>query len=220
LVVLEGQRIDVILGMNWMKKHKAVLNITALTVHLETPAHGSVVLQLPSPTTIALTLHHTAAQNLEDIPVACEFSDVIPKDLSGMPPNRDVQFIIELQPDMAPISKRSYKMTPKELAELKIHLNELSGKSYIRPSSSPWGCLALFMKKDQSLRLCVDYQSLNAVTVKNKYLLPHIDILFDQFAGAKVFSKVIFVRVIIKSRPIWKTSPKPSSLPGTSCMSI
>jgi hypothetical protein len=203
-----------------MKKYKAVLNITALTVHLETPAHGSVVLQLPSPTTIASTLHHTAAQNLEDIPVACEFSDVIPKDLSGMPPNRDVQFIIELQPDMAPISKRSYKMTPKELAELKIHLNELSGKSYIRPSSSPWGCLALFMKKDQSLRLCVDYQSLNAVTVKNKYLLPHIDILFDQFAGAKVFSKVIFVRVIIKSRPIWKTSPKPSSLPGTSCMSI
>jgi hypothetical protein len=221
LVVLEGQRIDVILGMNWMKKHKAVLNITALTMHLETPAHGSVVLQLPSPTTIASTLHHTAAQNLEDIPVACEFLNVIPKDLSGMPPNQDVQFIIELQPDMAPISKRSYKMTPKELAELKIHLNELSGKGYIRPNSSPWGCLALFVKKkDQSLRLCVDYQPLNAVTVKNKYLLPHINILFDQFAGAKVFSKVIFVRVIIKSRPIWKTSPKLSSLPGTGCMSI
>jgi hypothetical protein len=82
-------------------------------------------------------------------------------------------------------------MTPKELAELKVQLNELLDKGYIRPSSSPWGCLALFVKKkDQSLRLCVDYRPLNAVTVKNKYPLPRIDILFDQLAGAKVFSKV------------------------------
>jgi hypothetical protein len=67
--------------MNWMKKHKAVLNIAARTVHLETPAHGSVVLQLPSPTSIASALHHTAAQNLEDIPVAYEFPDIFPEDL-------------------------------------------------------------------------------------------------------------------------------------------
>jgi hypothetical protein len=96
LVVLEGQGIDAILGMNWMKKHKVVLNIAARTVHLETPAHGSVVLQLPSPTSIASTLHHTAAQNLEDIPVACEFSDVFPEDLPDMPPDQVVEFIIEL----------------------------------------------------------------------------------------------------------------------------
>jgi hypothetical protein len=82
-------------------------------------------------------------------------------------------------------------MTSKELAELKVQLNELLNKGYIRPSSSPWCCPALFVKKkDQSLRLCVDYWYLNVVTVKNKYLLPHIDILFDQLAGAKVFSKV------------------------------
>jgi hypothetical protein len=82
-------------------------------------------------------------------------------------------------------------MTPKELAELKVQLNELLDKGYIRPSSSPWGCLALFVKKkDQSLRLCVDYRPLNAVTIKNKYPLPRINILFDQLAGAKVFSKV------------------------------
>jgi hypothetical protein len=82
-------------------------------------------------------------------------------------------------------------MTPKELAELKVQLNELLDTGYIRPSSSPWGCLALFMKKkDQSLRLCVDYRLLNVVTVKNKYSLPRIDILFDQLAGAKVFSMV------------------------------
>jgi hypothetical protein len=82
-------------------------------------------------------------------------------------------------------------MTPKELAELKVQLNELLDKEYIHPSSSPWGCLALFVKKkDQSLRLCVDYRPLNVVTIKNKYPLPRIDIFFDQLAGAKVFSKV------------------------------
>jgi hypothetical protein len=74
---------------------------------------------------------------------------------------------------------------------LKVQSNELLDKGYIHPSSSSWGCPALFVKKkDQSLRLCVDYRPLNAVTVKNKYLLSHIDILFDQLAGAKVFSKV------------------------------
>jgi hypothetical protein len=82
-------------------------------------------------------------------------------------------------------------MTPKELTELKVQLNELLDKGYIHPSSSPWGCPALFVKKkNQSLTLSVDYQPLNVITVKNKYPLPHIDILFDQLAGAKVFSKV------------------------------
>jgi hypothetical protein len=191
LIVLDGQGIDLILGTSWMKELKALLDIATCTVHLESPAHGSVVLQLPSPTSIASALHHTAAQNLEDIPVAYEFPDVFPEDLSGMPPDRDVEFIIELQPGMAPISRRSYKMTPKQLAELKVQLNELLDIGYICPSSSPWGCPALFVKKkDQSLRLCVDYRPLNAVTVKNKYPLPHINILFDQLAGARVFSKV------------------------------
>jgi hypothetical protein len=108
-----------------------------------------------------------------------------------MPPNREVEFIIELQSGTAPISRRPYKMTPKELAELKVQLNELLNKGYIRPSSFPWACSALFVKKkDQSLRLCVDYRHLNAVTIKNKYPLPRIDILFEQIAGANVFSKV------------------------------
>jgi hypothetical protein len=82
-------------------------------------------------------------------------------------------------------------MPPNELAELKIQLQELLDKGYIRPSSSPWGCPALFVnKKDKTLWLCVDYQPLNAMTIKNKYLLPHIDLLFDQLVGAKVFSKI------------------------------
>jgi hypothetical protein len=146
---------------------------------------------LSLPSAVPPSVHHTAAQNVEDILVACEFPNVFSKELSGMPPDQDVEFIIELQPGMTPISRRPYKMTHKELAELKVQLNKLLDKGYIRPSSSPWGCLALFVKKkDQSLRLCVDYRPLNVVTIKNKYPLPRIDILFDQFAGAKVFSNV------------------------------
>jgi hypothetical protein len=191
LIILDNQGIDVILGMSWMKENKAVLDIAVRTVHLGSSTHDSVSLRLPSPTSIASMLHHTTAQNLEDILVACEFPDVFPEDLLGMPLDQDVEFVIELQPGTAPISRRPYKMTPKKLAELKVQLNELLDKGYIRPSSSPWGCPALFVKKkDQSLRLCVDYRLLNGVTIKNKYPLPHIDILVDQLTGAKVFSKV------------------------------
>jgi hypothetical protein len=87
--------------------------------------------------------------------------------------------------------QQPYRMPPNELAELKIQLQDLLDKGYIRPSASPWGCSALFVKKkDDSLRLCVDYRPLNTVTIKNKYPLPRIDILFDQLAGAKVFSKI------------------------------
>jgi hypothetical protein len=123
--------------------------------------------------------------------VTCEFSDVFPEDLPSMLLDQDVEFTIELQPSTTPISRWLYKMTPNELAELKVQLNELLDKGYIRLSSSPWGCPTLFVKKkDQSLRLYVDYRPLNIVTVKNKYPLPRIDILFDQLASAKVFSKV------------------------------
>jgi hypothetical protein len=116
--------------------------------------------------------------------VACEFPDVFSEDLSGIPLDRDVEFTIELQPGTAPISRRPYKMTPKELAELNIQLNELLDKGYIHPSSSPWGYPTLFVKKKhQSLRLCVDYCPLNVIIVKNKYPLPCIDILFNQLAS-------------------------------------
>ncbi|WVZ52224.1 hypothetical protein U9M48_003306, partial [Paspalum notatum var. saurae] len=112
---------------------------------------------------------------------------VFPEELPGLPPDRDVEFRIELVPGTAPISKRSYRMAPDELKELKTQLQEQLDKGIIRPSSSPWGCSALFVeKKDQGgKRLCVDYRPLNAVTVKNKYPLPHIDILFDQLARAR-----------------------------------
>jgi hypothetical protein len=135
LIVLEGQGINVILDMNWMKRHKTLLDIAARTVQLDSLEHGSATLQLaPTPVTAA-AVHHTAVQNLEDILVACEFPDVFSEDLPGMPPDRDVELVIELRPSTAPISRRSYKMTPKKLAELKVQLNELLDKGYIRPSS-------------------------------------------------------------------------------------
>jgi hypothetical protein len=191
LIVLDGQGINVILGMSWMKGHRVLLDTVAHTMCLDSPANGVVVLQLPPPVTKHSSVHHTTAQNLKDIPVAREFPDIFPDDLPHMPSDQDVEFTIELQPDTAPISRRSYKMTPKKLAKLKIQLKVLLDKGYIYPNTSPWGCSTLFVKKkNQSLMLCVDYRPLNAVTIKNKYPLPRIDILFDQLAGAKVFFKV------------------------------
>ncbi len=108
-----------------------------------------------------------------------------------MPPDRDIEFKIELPPGIAPIAKSHYQMTWKELTELKIQLKDLLDKGFIHPSSSPWGCPELFVsKKDKGLRLCMDYRPLNAVTIKNKYPLSRIDILFDKLAGAQVFSKI------------------------------
>jgi hypothetical protein len=127
---------------------------------------------------------------LKKILVLYDYADVFPDELPGMPLDRDIKFAIELQLGTTPISKRPYQMPPVEMAELKKQLQELLDKGFIRPSTSPWGCPALFMKKkDESLRLCIDYRPLNVVTIKNKYHLPRIDVLFHQLVGAKVFSK-------------------------------
>src|SRR6187455_3608794 len=108
-----------------------------------------------------------------------------------MPPDREVEFVIDLLPGTTPISKMPYRMLVEELKELKKQLTELQEAGYIRPSSSPWGAPVLFVqKKYGSQRMCVDYRSLNDVTVKNKYLLPRIEDLFNRMRGARVFSKI------------------------------
>jgi hypothetical protein len=110
---------------------------------------------------------------LENINVVCEYPDVFLEELPGMPPDRDIEFSIELLPGTAPISKRHYRMDVKDLVELQKQIEELLEKGFIRPSSSPWGAPVLFVsKKDGSRRMCVDYRSLNEVTIKNKYPLP------------------------------------------------
>jgi hypothetical protein len=182
---------DVILGMDWMTQHKVVSDLLDRVVEINSPTVGYTTLYLPFKDGADSCAYVTITSHLDEIPVVCEYPNVFPDELAGMPPDRDVEFVIELQPGTAPISKRPYRMPPKELAELKNQLQELLDKGYIRSSSSPWGCPALFVKKkDGSLRLCVDYRPLNAVTIKNKYPLPRIDVLFDQLAGAKVFSKI------------------------------
>jgi hypothetical protein len=125
------------------------------------------------------------------VPVVNGFSDVFPKDLPGMPPNQDIEFVVELKPGTAPIYKTPFRMTTPELAELKEHIKELLKKGFIHPSSSPWGAPMIFVpKKDGTQRLCVEYRALNEVTIKNKFLLPRIDDLFDQLRGACVSYKI------------------------------
>jgi hypothetical protein len=128
---------------------------------------------------------------LEDIKLVNEYPDVFPDDLPGMPLDRDIEFSIELLPSTAQISKRPYRMDVKDPDELKKQIEELLSKGFIRPSSSSWEAPTLFVhKKDGSRRMCVDYRSLNDVTIKNKYPLPRIEDLFDQMRGVKVFSNI------------------------------
>jgi hypothetical protein len=181
LIILSGQGIYVILGMSWMKWHKAILDISTRLVHLNSPVYGKVILHLLAVSRIKASLHHVVERRLQDIHVVHEFSDVFPDELPGMSPKRAIEFKIELQPGTTPIAKAPYKMSHVELVDLKIQLQDLLDKGFICPSLLPWGCPTLFIpKKDKELRLCVDYRLLNAVIIKNKYPLPRIDILFDQ----------------------------------------
>ncbi|WVZ58140.1 hypothetical protein U9M48_008443 [Paspalum notatum var. saurae] len=191
----------------------AVLDIGSRTVQLKSNISGKILkVHIPNQKHIEPTVNATELQEIKKIPVVCEFPDVFPKELLGLPPDRNVEFSIELVPGTASVSKRPYRMAPDELKELKTQLQEQLDKGFIRPSSSPWGCPALFVeKKDQGgKRLCVDYRPLNAATVKNKYPLPHTDILFDQLAGARVFSKVDlksgYYQIKIREEDIPKTA--------------
>jgi hypothetical protein len=191
LILLDLEGMDILLGMDWMTRHQVSLDISSQAVEIDSPDYKATILYLPQREYINSCVYTIEGIKLEDIPIVCEYPDVFPDDLPGMSPDRDIEFIIELQPGTTPISKRPYPMPPNELAELKVQLQDLLDKGFIHPSVSPWGCPALFVKKkDHSLRLCMDYRPLNAVAIKNKYPLPHIDILFDQLAGAKVFSKI------------------------------
>jgi hypothetical protein len=138
-----------------------------------------------------VVLNQLDAASTMDVRTVSEFLDVFPEELPGMPSDREIEFVIELVPGTAPIFKRPYRMAANQLAELKEQLQELLDKGYIHPSASPWGAPAIFVpKKDGTQRMCVDYHSLNEVTVKNKYPLPRIDDLFDQLKGACIFLKI------------------------------
>ena len=128
-------------------------------------------------------------QEIKDIPEVCNFPDVFPEDLPWIPPERQVEFRIDLIPGATPVAKSQYRLAPVEMQELSNQLNELMSKGYIRPSFSPWGLLFV-KKKEGSFCMCIDYRELNKHTIKNRYPLPRIDDLFDQLQGASYFSKI------------------------------
>jgi hypothetical protein len=186
LIVLAAKGINVILGMDWLSKHhgqidcakKAVKLIASNGKELEYVAENLVTDKAASN---RMVLNQLDATSTMDIGSVSEFSDVFLEELPGMPPDREIEFVIELVPDTAPIFKRPYRMAANQLAELKEQLQELLDKGCIHPSASPWGAPVIFVpKKDDTQRMCVDYRSLNEVTIKNKYSLPRIDDLFDQ----------------------------------------
>ncbi|KAJ0863857.1 putative nucleotidyltransferase, Ribonuclease H [Helianthus annuus] len=204
---------DVVVGMDWLSKNKAevichekiiripLANDETLIVHGEkrdaplriiSCMKAQKCLRKGCVAFLAHVIDKKAEEpKLEDIPVAKEFPDVFPEDLPGLPPQRQVEFRIDLVPGAAPVAKASYRLAPSEMQELSTQLQELLDKGFIRPSFSPWGAPVLFVKKkDGTMRMCIDYRELNKLTIKNRYPLPRIDDLFDQLQGSSYYSKI------------------------------
>jgi hypothetical protein len=160
-IVLRTSGIDVILGMDWMKQNQAVIQCQQKVVVVNTPNGEKISVDVAvqkQPAAVVNQLHEDARK--ED-PVINDFPDVFLDDLPGMPPDRDIEFLIELLPRTTPIAKRPYRMGVDELEELKKQIKELQDKGFIRPSSSPWGAPVIFVdKKNGGQRMCVDYRSL------------------------------------------------------------
>jgi hypothetical protein len=190
--VLEESTIEVILGMSWLRKAKAVIACGRGTVELTTTKGERFQVNIAVTSSSMHAMFFIPEEFVGDnIRVVRDFPDVFPEELPGMPPNREVEFVIDLLPGTAPISKRPYRMAVEELKELKKQLTELQEAGYIHPKSSPCGAPVLFVqKKEGSQRMSGDYRTLNDVTVKDKYPLPRNEDLFDQIRGARVFSKI------------------------------
>ena len=184
LIQFDLMSFDVILGMDWLTKHRALVDCAEQKVSLRGPkgqriSYKGVVTKPRIKIVSALSIlsqirkgypaylchvhdESQPAPGIDEIPVVSELEDVFPDEIRGMPPNREVEFGIDLVPGTAPISKAPYRMAPAEMKELREQLQELLDKGYIRPSVSPWGAPVLFVKKkDGSLRLCIDYRELN-----------------------------------------------------------
>ena len=222
LVCLPLEQLDIILGMNWLESNQVHINFFAKTLifpeevgvedvtmsvkHMNLAVKdGAVVFMLYS------AIEAEGKAKSDGLPVVNEFPEVFPEDVSELPPEREVEFTIDLIPGTSPVSMAPYRMSASELAELKKQLEELLEKKFIRPSVSPWGAPVLLVKKKEgSMRLCVDYRQLNKVTIKNRYPLPRIDDLMDQLVGACVFSKIDlrsgYHQIRVKSEDIQKTA--------------
>ncbi|XP_071912307.1 uncharacterized protein [Coffea arabica] len=213
LISLAIKGYDVILGMDWLAHYHARVDCRMKVVEFCIPGEATLKLDVRGMIASSALISGIRARKLlsrgargylaflintpgekiklEDMPVISEYPDVFSEELESLTPEREIEFKVDLVPETAPISKTPYRMAPAELKELKVQLQDLLERGFIHESESPWGAPVLFVKKkDGSLRLYIDYRGLNAVTVKNKYPLPHIDELFDQLQGAVVFSKL------------------------------
>ncbi|KAI3727551.1 hypothetical protein L6452_16167 [Arctium lappa] len=224
---------DVVIGMDWLVRHKADIFCSKKMIQVPLAGKGVVTIygergKGNNPIITCLKARKFLAKgypsylayvvdakkeykSVEDVEVVQDFPDVFPEDLPGLPPERQVEFQIDLTPGAAPIARAPYRLAPAEMKEMMAQLQELLEKGFIRPSSSPWGAPVLFVKKkDGSMRMCIDYRELNKVTVKNKYPLPRIDDLFDQLQGAGCFSKIDlrsgYHQVRVKNEDIPKTA--------------
>ena len=219
--------LDVILGMDWLSANHVLLNCFDKTISFQSESSrpkcgktsifmsaNQVRVSLKEGAQGYILLFSTEVKenvSLTNLPIVNEFSEVFPDDVPGLPPEREIEFSIDLLPGTGPISMAPYRMSPAELAELKEQLEELLSKQFIRPSVSPWGAPVLLVKKkDGTYRLCIDYRQLNKVTIKNKYPLPRIDDLMDQLRGASVFSKIDlrsgYHQIRVKAEDIPKTA--------------
>ncbi|XP_070003187.1 uncharacterized protein [Nicotiana sylvestris] len=213
LLLLDMIDFEIILGMASLSPYHTVLDCHAKTITLAIPRLPGLEWKGATVDTSSRVISFLKAQQMVEkgclaylayvwdttaespminsVLVVWEFVDIFPFDLPGMTPDRDIDFCIDLASGTQPISIPLYRMAPKDLKELKEQLKELLAKGFVRPSVLPWGAPVLFMKKkDGTMRMCIDYRQLNKATIKNKYLLPHINDLFDQLQGARVFSKI------------------------------
>ncbi|GJU98207.1 putative reverse transcriptase domain-containing protein [Tanacetum coccineum] len=176
----------IVIGMDWLDRYNANILCSQKLVRVVNPQGREIIIYGDKRKDT-----NVEKKSAKDVPVVNEFLDVFPEDLPGIPPERQVEFQIDLIPGATPIAKTLYRLAPSKMKELMSQLQELLDKGFIRPSSSPWGAPILFVKKkDGSMRMCIDYRELNKVTMKNVYPLPRIDDLFDQLQGARWFSKI------------------------------
>ncbi|GJS94775.1 putative reverse transcriptase domain-containing protein [Tanacetum coccineum] len=174
---------DVIIGMDWLAYHRALIDCYEKIVRIPLPNGKILEVQgeRPEKDLRSLACIKADEKKLDDIRVVRDFPEVFPDDLLGLPLVREIEFRIDLIPGASPVVRSPYRLAPSEMLELSNQLKELQEKGFIRPSHSPWGAPVLFVKKkDGSMRMCIDYRELNKLTIKNRYPLPRIDDLFDQ----------------------------------------
>nr|GFA30266.1 putative reverse transcriptase domain-containing protein [Tanacetum cinerariifolium] len=185
LMPVELGSFDAIIGMDCLRRHHAMIVCDEKLVRVPFGNESLVFRGAES------YIGRESRLTVKDVPIVQDFPEVFPEYFPGLPPARPVEFQIDLIPGAAPVARAPYRLAPSEMKELSEQLQELSDKRFIRPSSSPWGAPVLFVKKkDGSFRMCIDYKELNKLTIKNRYLLPRIDDLFDQLQGSSIYSKI------------------------------